>query len=322
LFSFTGFSFFFAVLLIPLFATSLKTIFRRKAVQQSIEAELELIGQRERVPESVEWLNRLIEKIWTNYTLFAADLIIEKGNPILKDATAAHLGDCRIEKFKFGDVPPRLSNFLVHKADADNLIFDANIDWPSDLSITVYAEKAMLPVHIKISNLLVRARARIDAKLLPQPPFASIIHLQLLEKPDVDIDVRPIATVGPDILEIPPFNLIRIYVTSTIVNMLLVPKFLEINLAEAHESADKLQGLKNAVKEKEGMIGGVTSTVGSGVSAVGDGLSAVGGAGLSAVKGVGGVGISAVKGVGDGVGKIGKGIGGLVTSPFGGDKKH
>jgi len=49
-----------------------------------MEFEAKQLENENRSIESVEWLNGLVSKLWLNYNLFAAELLVAKVEPELK----------------------------------------------------------------------------------------------------------------------------------------------------------------------------------------------------------------------------------------------
>jgi len=208
------------------------------------------------------------------------------------------MSDFKFEEFDFGDYPPEFSDFLVHKTNNDELLFDANLFWHSNLVIKV-GVKYEVWGSVRISDLTLNARARIHAKLIPQPPFASVVSLQLLQDPIININVQPLSS-GVNIMQLPGLSqLIHYEVTETVKKMLVAPKFLEIVLLSENEPETEKQKTKVNFNQKtgDGCIGGIAATVGSS-------FRAVGGFGYSAVSSVANFGLDSVHEIGSSVGKL------------------
>jgi len=159
------------------------------------------------------------------------------------------MSDFKFEEFDFGDYPPEFSDFLVHKTNNDELLFDANLFWHSNLVIKV-GVKYEVWGSVRISDLTLNARARIHAKLIPQPPFASVVSLQLLQDPIININVQPLSS-GVNIMQLPGLSqLIHYEVTETVKKMLVAPKFLEIVLLSENEPETEKQKNKSELQPK------------------------------------------------------------------------
>jgi len=214
-------------------------------------------------------------------------MIKETVEPKIKEAKPGVIKDITIHSIDLGTKTPQLSNFCVHRIDEnDNITFDCDFFWDSDFRIAVRLDLLMFSTDVVITHLEVTAKARISAKLLPNtPPFASIIHIQLREKPHIDVEVKPLGGAVFDVTNtIGVKQLIDQVIESQVKKMLLTPKYTEIDLVKA------MNGEEGAVSEKEsedGLIGSIGGGISRGVGAVGD------------------VGIGAVKGIGKGVAGIG-----------------
>jgi len=273
-----GWSIFLALYLVPLFATTIKTVFQRNVRNRVIEFEAKQLESKERSQETVEWLNGLVSKIWINYNLFAAEQIVHSVEPALKQKKPGGVTDIKFEEFDLGDYPPEFSDFLVHKTDDPNeLIFDANLFWHSNLVIKVGVQFEIW-ASVRISDLSLSSRARIHANLIPQPPFASVVRIQLLQEPEISIDVQPLSS-GVDIMALPGFSqMIHYQVTRTVKDMLVAPKFVEIKLDSETQPETEKKKIKPTFTPKtgDGCIGGMAATVGSSFRSVGGFVSNLG----------------------------------------------
>jgi len=314
----SSYSFFISLILIPIILSTVNTLTYRKIRNKIREDEESEFDQSEAAIESTEWINAILKKAWLNNRWFAAKLIKEKVEPILKLQKPGFLKDITLHSVDLGVKTPHLSNFIVHKIDDQNRItFDCDFDWDSDFNIKVRLEtKAFISADVVITHLEVNSKVRIIAHLLPNtPPFASVIHIQLREQPHIDIEVKPLGGAGFDITNtIGVKELIDKAIESVVAKMFIPPKYTEIDLVKI------MNGEEGAVTEKVDETGviassgnpisrGIGAVGGAGVGAVkgiGKGIGAVGDVGVGAVKGIGSFGMKSVKGIGKGVGLGGK----------------
>jgi len=293
--------------LVAVITGTVKVIFSRKNRTRVLKYEESIEPEDKRVPESAKWLNDFAEKLWDNYSIYAGEQIMAQVGPILQANKPPQLSDIKLESIDLGDECPDFNNMnIIKSSDPNELIFDVDLYWDSPFFSIVVAVKYGVWASIKIGNFKISAKARIKAKLVPQPPFASWVQVQLLEPPQYDLDVKPMSS-GPDLLELPGLSqMIRVVVNSVLGDMLVAPKSLQVDLIPKTTDANGPKKTGLAFKPMDGEGNAVADSFVSG-------LSSIGGMGSSAVDGVG----KAFGAVGDGamgaVGGVGKAFGGLVS---------
>jgi Ca2+-dependent lipid-binding protein len=301
------YSFFISLILIPIILSTVNTLTYRKIRTKIRDDEETAFGQSEATMESTQWINSILQKAWVNNRWYAARLMKEKVEPILKESKPGFLKDITLHSVDLGVKTPQLSNFIVHRLDEQNrLTFDCDFDWDSDFNIKVRLDTtAFISADVVISHLEVNAKVRIIAYLLPNtPPFASLIHIQLREQPHIDIEVKPLGGASFDITNTVGIkSLIDMAIANVVEKMFIAPKYTEVDLVKIMNNEP---GAVVDKKDETGVIASSGNPVTRGIGAVGDvGVGAVKGLGKG-VSAVGNFGMKSVKGFGKGVTSLGK----------------
>jgi hypothetical protein len=267
----------------------------------------------------------------------------------------AFLEELGFAELKLGRYPPRLSNFIFYPTATRNAIFECELTYgPNHMDASLYAKlKGKNVTLVKVAYLFLRLRVRVVARLKQnEVPFVKWVRVQLLDKPEIDVNVQPLKS--GDVFLLPGFGpLLKKIIADVLLHVLGYPNFFEQvidptpDVEDDDEALVEQKGLFASLGSGLSKVGGLgvgalkgvaslgvgaVKGVGQGVVAVGDlglsGAKAVGNLGASGVKAVGGgvvavgdAGVAGVKAVGDlgmsGVKAVGKGVTGLVSSPFG-----
>eukprot|EP01095_Lingulamoeba_sp_RSL-Kostka_P015425 TRINITY_DN70_c0_g1_i4.p1 TRINITY_DN70_c0_g1~~TRINITY_DN70_c0_g1_i4.p1 ORF type:complete len:563 (-),score=249.63 TRINITY_DN70_c0_g1_i4:223-1911(-) len=329
-FGYFGFSFAWSLWLIPLCLAwnnvAVKRLLRRKEtqVQQDIARNRQIYPQY----ESVEWVNRMIEHCWLTYGSFIASKIEEGTKDALKDTKLPPpIVKMLLEDVNMGQFAPRCDYVQVHETKEDQIRFDLQLRFDSNMKMffNIYAKMSPKPVQIAIKDFFMTGRLQMTVDLLPGPPFAQQLSFTFLGVPDLDITVKPLSSFGPDIMSIPGLaDNIHSFALEQIKEKLVYPAVMTIPLNKdgEKEEVDNFENLNKEINnnnenEDEGIIGSGFNTVKN----VGEGslnaVKNVGEGSVNAVKNVGEGSVNAVKNVGEGSFNAVKNVGeGSVNAVF------
>eukprot|EP01134_Creolimax_fragrantissima_P006744 CFRG6744T1 len=271
--------------------------------------------------ESLYWVNNLIKTIWTNFPKTMEEQIMVNANAQMSANKPAFLDDLRMDSVVVGKYYPELKNFRVWNESAETLKFDCEMDYESDLKVTVNIVRG-ITIPIKIKNLTIKCALRLFVRFLPNDErYVCYAWVSLLEPLEIDLSVQ---ILGIDITEV-PFVMwaVRRMIRDVSNEVALVPNRIGIDLAAIQGFTPSLAQLKPHPRPEN--YSSMVGTFGGALGAIGKGgfdlCTGVGGAGISAIKGVGGAGVSVVKGVGGaGMGAM-KGVGNVGSSLIGNASK-
>eukprot|EP00898_Chlorokybus_atmophyticus_P008589 jgi/Chlat1/8731/Chrsp9S08559 len=310
-----NFSFFFCILVLPVVIGAERVLIQRK-IRRGVADEL-LKHANKMFPdhESVEWINQVFSLVWLNYNLFIAETVIAQVNPQLQKQKPTGVRDMGLSKFDLGKRPPKLKNFMVYRNDPSKFIMDIELYWDADFDIRVFATPTIspMPMTVKVSNLFLDTRMRVEATLLPNAyPFVKLVAVQMLVPPKIDVDV---AVVSVSVTDIPGFaQLIRSLIVTNVSKIFCPPRKFEVDVLDIlGEDPSKVKERLQVAQKKQSLLKDTGSAISGGVGAVTDlggaviggamkgvgagfkGVSAVGGAGIKGVGAIGGAGLSGLK---------------------------
>mmetsp|Transcript_38719 Transcript_38719/g.54030 ORF Transcript_38719/g.54030 Transcript_38719/m.54030 type:complete len:603 (+) Transcript_38719:17-1825(+) len=320
-FGYYAFGFWWSLWLVPLFYTW-ERIHSRRYVRQQVQKYADLVQERDEPEvETVEWINRMMLIAWPTMGPYISNIIMEKSADALEANKPMMVSRMCLEGVTMGMVPPILSDVIVYKSDANILDIECTINLDSQIAMEMaaYTKPARVPVLVKEPQF--KARSRVTAWLIPREPFLSQMRVSFLERPDIDVTVKPIS-VGPDVINLVPglSGAIKDMFIGMFSDQWIHPKYLEIVLEQPEGEAREAPVVAEKAKKKGmigssvGAIGGVGSAgaglVGSGVGAVGAGVGKVGAVGANTTKAVGGAAAGGAKAVtgaaAAGIGSVGK----------------
>eukprot|EP00123_Amoebidium_parasiticum_P018624 comp24255_c0_seq1/m.44975 comp24255_c0_seq1/g.44975 ORF comp24255_c0_seq1/g.44975 comp24255_c0_seq1/m.44975 type:complete len:537 (-) comp24255_c0_seq1:125-1735(-) len=255
--------------------------------------------------ESVVFLNQLFGKVWTNFPGFIEEQVKKNVQAQLDANKPPALTELKLDDFQLGKSHPQLSNFRLWHDSPQEIKFDVQLDWDSDLSITITAAKNAIKIPVTVSHISLHARLRVFARLLPnKSPFVSYVWVQALEKPDIDLRTNlPVVDV---------IGVVRLAVSEAAYAVMGYPRRVEVDIGKLMNAEITDQDLLPPPLPAElagsflgafgglvgGLVGGVAGIGGAVISGTGSLAVGAGKMGVGAVVGVGKVGAGAVSGVG------------------------
>lgn len=201
--------------------------------------------------ESVEWMNHLIKKFWEISEQTVSSIIFnEVNNIIMKKVSSSQPFDIRLAEITLGTRPPSVERIsFVQNAEGKIVLEIAASFIPIEASeeILAYFKKershwnTYIEIQITLANLikvpiLVRDFTfsgvfRIELDLTKKIPFVDKLRFSFLEMPVIDFKLIPLKSV--DMLDLPYVGgVLDSVIKSQIQNMVLTPKYIEIDLEE------------------------------------------------------------------------------------------
>jgi len=212
----------------------------KKTVRRALSIEHEIsVAREERYPdkESALWINNIIAAVFLNHHKYISCLFLRFVNPLLEELfRIPPVTGVRFQSIDIGTLPPRISNLSVIPSEflPDNtpsrLKFDFDVDYLSDLNGILKIRIHTFPEFtISVTDLTFKCRMRFEASFLQEKfPFISSLRISILEKPQLDISIRP--SIFPDLFTIP--WIMTHYVDMVQDHLYLefgAPKFVEAN---------------------------------------------------------------------------------------------
>jgi Ca2+-dependent lipid-binding protein len=211
-------------------------------------------------------------------------------------------------------VPFGLGNWKVTENHEKNFVLDFDYKWLSDFEIVLFAKAAGVSPNVMVEDLQVDVKVRISLEFLSDAlPVVHVLKVQLLERPAcLDVSVKPLASAGIDIMEIPGLSqFIKSLIVSNVEKMLVPPNAIVVDLVKAMEQqkeqkkADEASGVQ---KPKQSLAERLAKVQNAGSSQV----TSVASGGMNVVTGLG----KSVTGLGNSVVKFVPGFGKTKSEPI------
>ncbi|KAL3695836.1 hypothetical protein R1sor_009912 [Riccia sorocarpa] len=175
--------------------------------------------------EKVEWLNKMIMKVWP----FLAT-VIEDHRPEIRDSVEAFMEEYRLRMFQvisedeieqkvqryipanetltgfyfndlsLGSTPPRIRGVKLRDMKDNKIVVDVRLEWDSNaLDVTLAVGTSDGNLKVLLQDLQIKATLRIQIYFAEEPPFVSVLVLLTPAKPQPIIHYR--LTPDQDALE-------------------------------------------------------------------------------------------------------------------------
>ncbi|CAI5525859.1 unnamed protein product, partial [Closterium sp. Naga37s-1] len=177
--------------------------------------------------ERVDWLNRIVAEMWPYVNKAVSEAVQRDVTPLLLDNKPSFLHSLSFSHFSLGPLPPAIIAIKSLETHDDEVIIQPVMRWAANNNIAVTASLHGFNLSVQLTDLHVRAVARITVKpLVPVFPCFSRITLALMDKPHVDFALR---VLGLDIMAIPGLcNLAQNLISDAIADLYLWPKTIEL----------------------------------------------------------------------------------------------
>jgi len=156
--------------------------------------------------ESVEWLNRILKRVWTRHASFIEGEVLRNVNQQITRFKPGFLKpvNVELEKFSLGSVSPIIDTIQVFTTNDNVLAMELVVELCSTMKmlIGISAEanaKAHMPIAVE--NIIALARVRIEAEYSDVFPFVGNLMVTLVDRPSIDFEVKPFL-IG-DIMPLP-----------------------------------------------------------------------------------------------------------------------
>ncbi|KAG1620339.1 hypothetical protein G6F45_011544 [Rhizopus arrhizus] len=164
--------------------------------------------------ESVEWMNSFMQKFWLIFEPVLSALVVENLDNYLTDYLPPFIDSVRLSTFTLGTKPFRIESVKTFpNTDPDIVCMDWKVSFVpndlNDLSIQELEQKvnpkvimnvrvgkgrvgAGFPVLVEDMSFLGHLRVKI--KFMSKFPFAKLVDISFLEKPQFDYVLKPLGT--------------------------------------------------------------------------------------------------------------------------------
>ncbi|BBN04444.1 hypothetical protein MPTK1_3g04670 [Marchantia polymorpha subsp. ruderalis] len=171
--------------------------------------------------ERVQWMNKLLDKVWPNVAKAAGAVIKESLEPILESYRPIGISQLKFKKLFLGNVAPQIEGIRMQSLKEGQVTMDLDFRWRGDSSIVldVYTRCVLglvLPVELKDFKLF--ATIRVIFVLSEEMPFISAIVVALLAKPKREIRYT-LKAIGVPLTAVPGISMIIRYLVKTIVTL-------------------------------------------------------------------------------------------------------
>ncbi|KAL2642449.1 hypothetical protein R1flu_010036 [Riccia fluitans] len=175
--------------------------------------------------EKVEWLNKLVRKVWPFLTT-----LIEDNRPLVRDSLEAFTENYRLGLFQvigededeqqvrryipagetltglylndlnLGSAAPRIGGVKLRSMKDNKMVMDVRLQWESKaLAVTLGLGTSDGNLKVLLEDLHIKATIRVHLYFVETPPFVSLLVLFIPRKPMPTIQYR--LTPDPDALE-------------------------------------------------------------------------------------------------------------------------
>lgn len=229
--------------------------------------------------ESLDWLNVFLDKYWVYLEPSISQQITEIVNPMVAelDAIPAFVREIWIQSLTLGTKPPRVDRVRTLDRTADDvtvmdwtfsLIPNAQADTTvkqmrnhANFEIIVKAKIFGVTVPVLISNISMRADARIRLRMMSNFPHIQTVNVSLSDTPDFDFIFKIIGSnsiFGFELFNIPGlYMMVKEMVKKYLGPMLFQPLSFELNLEQllaGNGASGALGILELNVKSAEGLV--------------------------------------------------------------------
>ncbi|KAI8064721.1 C2 domain-containing protein [Gongronella butleri] len=235
-------------------ATYYQTSMRRFRTNARDEIQRELAKIRlESDEEPVEWINSFLQKFWLIFEPVLSALVVENLDTVINAYLPSYVDSVKLTTFTLGTKPFRVESVKTYQnTDPDTVCMDWKVSFtPSDLT-DVTVQESQLKVNPRITILVrfgkgsigtgvpclvedmqFQGHMRVKIKFIARFPFAKLVDVCFLEKPNFDYILKPLGSdnFGFDVNYIPGlYSFIREQVHAILGPMLYSPNTFTLDL--------------------------------------------------------------------------------------------
>lgn len=218
--------------------------------------------------ESVEWMNYLINKVWTVLEPTISKEVLRMVNPILQEKCPPFLSKLKLETFTLGSNPPFVLGITsFEETEPENIVIEAEFgfvplemdketyhfvtrskkyQWNSKIILVARLGTKIkgagidLPVLVKGISFKGRVRAKIT--LTQEKILVKSAEVCFMEMPEIDFTLSPLKTV--DLMDVPGLSKwIHTIINTTLKKMAVNPNSIVVDLAKMAEEKSKSIGI-------------------------------------------------------------------------------
>lgn len=185
--------------------------------------------------ERAEWINSIIQQLWSNVGHYTRKIISDSVEPAVKSALDGYgLGGFKFEKVVLGRIPPRVTGIKVYEKNTarDEIIMDLDLVFASDCDIKFSLKK----ISAKIGDFSLRGLLRVVFKpLISDVPLVGGVQVYFLTSPEIDFDLGGVANA----LDAPGLsNIIRKIVLEQLGHFMVLPNKITVPLSDKVANRD------------------------------------------------------------------------------------
>jgi Ca2+-dependent lipid-binding protein len=223
--------------------------------------------------ESTEWLNFVLERLWTVLEPALCVRVTEKVNTVLENSCPSFLDSLELAEFTLGSSAPLILGAQVHPQTEPNVIhLDAELcfipneieddrgqatamaQWNSKIVLTARVGKGIVGVDIPVmlKEISFYGKLRVQLELAPTLPFVSKVQIAFLERPKLDFILKPLKSL--DIMDLPGLsNWLSNMIAETLEAKIVDPNMVTIPLTRSYSDVRSIGVLKVSLFQIRGV---------------------------------------------------------------------
>eukprot|EP00903_Cladosiphon_okamuranus_P007574 g7348.t1 len=152
--------------------------------------------------ERVDWLNKMLDKMWVSASAATEDLFDTTIQPILDSYRPAGVNALGFKKVSLGTIPPKVVGVRALEMKDDKAVIDIDLRWAGNAEFVLEAGVKPVPLLITLNKICFSGRMRVElAPLVPVFPCFGAVVLTFMEKPFIDFKFKlgklNVMSIGP-----------------------------------------------------------------------------------------------------------------------------
>ncbi|CAM9659324.1 unnamed protein product, partial [Hapterophycus canaliculatus] len=141
--------------------------------------------------ERVDWMNKMLDKMWVFASSATDDLFDTTIQPILDSYRPVGVSALGFKKVSLGTIPPKIVGIRALEMKDDKAVIDIDIRWAANAEFVLEAGVKPVPLLITLEKICFSGRMRVElAPLVPVFPCFGAVVLTFMEKPFIDFKFK------------------------------------------------------------------------------------------------------------------------------------
>ncbi|CAM9695456.1 unnamed protein product, partial [Ectocarpus sp. 13 AM-2016] len=141
--------------------------------------------------ERVDWLNKMLDKMWVSASAATQDLFATTIQPILDSYRPPGISTLGFKKVSLGTIPPKVVGIRALEMKEDKAVIDIDLRWAGNAEFMLEAGVKPVPLLITLNKICFSGRMRVElAPLVPVFPCFGAVVLTFMEKPFIDLSFK------------------------------------------------------------------------------------------------------------------------------------